>query len=84
VPRNAQCPIQPFFDVSVPELLFDEPKYRQALDWIRTWDIHPDGSRFILVAPEGSEAGVAGGDLLTEVCLVVNWFEELRQRMGSN
>ena len=74
---------EPVFDVSAPELLFDEPSYRQSLDWIRAWDIHPDGSRFILVAPEGGEAGVAGGDLLTEVYLVVNWFEELKQRMGN-
>ncbi len=74
---------EPVFDVSAPELLFDAPNYMQSLDRLRNWDIHPDGSRFIMVAPEGGEAGVAGVGLLTEVYLVVNWFEELRQRMGN-
>ena len=76
---------EPVFDVSAPELLFDEPNYMQYnINVVRNWDIHPDGSRFIMVAPEGGEAGVAGVGLRTEVYLVVNWFEELKQRMGSN
>ncbi len=74
---------EPVFEVSAPELLFDGPDYRQFLDWVRNWDIHPDGSRFIMVAPEGGEAGVAGFGLPAEVYLVVNWFEELKQRMGN-
>ena len=70
--------------LSAPDLLFDEPNYSsyQNIGLVRTWDIHPDGSRFIMVAPEGGEAGTAGASL-TEVYLVVNWFEELRQRLGN-
>ena len=76
---------EPVFAVlSAPDVLFDEPDYSgaQNLGLVRTWDIHPDGSRFIMVASEGGGAG-AGAGLLTEVYLVVNWFEELRQRMGN-
>ena len=40
------------------------------------YDIHPDGDRFLVV--QGSGAGGFGN-----VYLVTNWFEELRQRMGS-
>ena len=40
-------------------------------------DIHPDGDRFVF-------AQVGGGGGFGEVFLVTNWFEELRQRMGSN
>jgi len=69
--------------VPPPELLFDGPNYTQNVDFVRNWDMHPDGSRFIMVAPEGGEVGVAGVGLFTEVCLVQNWFEELRQRLGN-
>ena len=63
-------------------ILFDEPNYSRAqnLGGVRTWDIHPDGSRLIMVASEGGDAGDGG---LTDVYLVVNWFEELKQRMGN-
>ena len=73
----------PAFAVSAPDLLFDEPSYtrEQGGGWVRNWDIHPDGDRFIMVGLVGGEgAGVA---LLDEVYLVVNWFTELRQRMGN-
>ena len=33
---------------------------------VRNWDVHPDGSRFIMVASEGGEAGDSGAGL-TEV-----------------
>ena len=41
------------------------------------YDIHPDGDRFLVVQ------GVGGGGF-GDVYIVVNWFEELRQRMGGN
>ena len=40
------------------------------------YDIHPDGDRFLV-----AEGGGGGG--FGDVYLVTNWFEELRQRMGS-
>ena len=54
---------EPSFDVlSAPYLLFDEPNYTrfQNPGLVRTWDIHPDGSRFIMVATEVGEAGAGG------------------------
>ncbi len=41
------------------------------------YDIHPDGDRFLVV-----QGGA--GDGLGDVFIVTDWFEELRQRMGSN
>jgi len=38
------------------------------------YDVHPDGERFLMIRREGE-----GGDLM----LVYNWFEDLKQRMGS-
>jgi hypothetical protein len=75
----------PAFDMlSAPRVLFDEPNYSryQNPGLVRTWDIHPDGSRFIMVSTEAGEVG-AGIPDTEEVYLVVNWFEELKQRMGN-
>jgi len=60
--------------------LFDRPEYTayQNPGPQRTWDIHPDGSRFIVV-----KSGTGGEAVDSEVYLVTNWFEELRQRMGN-
>ena len=70
-----------FAVLSAREVLFDDPSYalyqNPGLQW--TWDIHPDGSRFVMVQSEG-ESGTTGS---AEVYLVTNWFEELRQRMGE-
>jgi serine/threonine-protein kinase len=74
----------PTFEVSVPELLFDEVAYYQGGGG-RDWDVHPDGLRFLMVR---QGAGGAGGDAAAsgsaDVYLVTNWFTELRERMGEN
>ena len=72
---------EPVFAVlSAPDVLFDEPNYSRILNLggVRTWDVHPDGSRFIMVASAGR-----GGGTPSQVYLVTNWFEELRQLMGN-
>ena len=50
-------------------------------------DLHPDGDRLVVPqdvgVPEGDGAGV-GAQQPERFLVVVNWFEELRQRMGSN
>jgi serine/threonine-protein kinase len=82
---------EPTFEVlSVPELLFDEVAYATVgLASLRNWDVHPNGSRFLMVRQGGggqSAGGPGGGGAVSafnEVYLVTNWFEELRQRMGN-
>jgi serine/threonine-protein kinase len=45
-----------------------------------TWDVHPDGDRFLVVQPGQTE----NQDQDDERYLVVlNWFEELRERVGE-
>ena len=71
---------EPDFAVSsAPVELFDRPEYTiwQNPGPQRTWDIHPDGSRFIVVKSEETP----GAD--SAVYIVTSWFEELRQRMGG-
>jgi serine/threonine-protein kinase len=79
----------PSFSAGQPRLLFEEPRYARVsgLGWLRNWDVHPDGDRFVmvsdetLVAPAGESA--LTGRRLRDVILVVNWFEELKARMGN-
>jgi Tol biopolymer transport system component len=73
---------EPAFRVlSAPDLLFDEPDYTiyQNPGPERNWDIHPDGSHFIMLKSGG--AGEIGVE--SPVYIVTNWFEELRGRMGN-
>jgi serine/threonine-protein kinase len=78
----------PDFVVGPPRLLFEDPRLGRTYGagWVRNWDVGPDGEGFVMVLDETrTEADV--GDVnqrrLTDVILVVNWFEELRARMGS-
>jgi serine/threonine-protein kinase len=61
---------EPTISVSAPRLLFDRPGYGGT-----GWDIHPDGSRFIIV--KGTPTAPP------EIYLVTNWFTELCERMGD-
>ena len=45
------------------------------------WDIHPDGRSFVAVKP-GTEETEVGGVPIIPVRIVVNWFEELKAKMG--
>ena len=72
------------FRVSAPRRLLDAPFFRATvgLGWHRNYDIHPDGDRFLVtVSPDGS-VPTAPDQLLENVYIVVNWFEELKGRMG--
>ena len=47
------------------------------------WDIHPDGDSFVAVKGPATEATEVDGVPIIPVQIVVNFFEELRQRMGN-
>jgi hypothetical protein len=50
----------------------------------RQYDIHPDGDRFIFITSgDIVSAPVAEFDGIGPVEVVVNWFTELRERMGE-
>jgi len=56
--------------------LFEGP-FVGSIPFGRSYDIAPDGERFLMVRqPVGSE-------VLTNLAVVVNWFAELRQRLGE-
>jgi len=49
--------------------------YREA----PSWDIHPDGKRFLMIKPPGAAPPTAA--LPRKINIVLNWFEELKQRV---
>ena len=68
---------------------FGEPQMLFEGNWATTgntpmtnWDVHPDGTSFVFVRNPGAEAGDVGLPIVP-IEIVVNWFEELRQRMGN-
>jgi eukaryotic-like serine/threonine-protein kinase len=63
----------PVFSASKPRLLFTAQGY-SGMGPIRTWDISPDGHRFLVVKMEERKSRP-----VTELVLVQNWFEELKR-----
>jgi len=62
---------QTLFSVSLGYLVFGNSDF---------YDIAPDDQRFLM----GREAGPRGGTVVDgRIILVINWFEELRQRLGN-
>ena len=79
-----------FAVVSPPRRLFDYPGYATSTGGGRFdphWDVHPDGTRFILTeatvaapgAAQRSEESLSPTQRLQDVYIVTNWFTELRR-----
>jgi serine/threonine-protein kinase len=54
-----------------------------ATDTARLWDVLPDGQHFVAVIPAGSIGQSGGTADPQEYRVVLNWFEELKQRVPS-
>jgi hypothetical protein len=86
--RIMRAPILPgrTFSIDTPEELFLGAWTRvpAAFPPPRTnWDITPDGDSFLFVSQPGATLGEGGGEPVVTVEIVVNWFEELRSRIGN-
>jgi serine/threonine-protein kinase len=44
------------------------------------WDIHPDDEKFLMIKPPAG-SGQPGTPALTKTIIVLNWFEELKERV---
>ncbi|MFN2317940.1 MAG: protein kinase [Gemmatimonadales bacterium] len=70
-----------------PEGRFGTPEvmYIGDIDGIGNWDLHPDGTRFVVVVPIfASDASTDQGDPATARFLItLNWFRELRQQLKA-
>lgn len=61
------------FSASKPRLLFENPEYFSGHP-IRTFDVSPDGQRFLMVQGEEEKPRP-----VTELILIQNWFEEVKR-----
>jgi hypothetical protein len=82
---------EPAFQHGNPEVLF-RGKYFLS-NSIRTitgtpWDIHPNGKKFLMIKPPAAPATETTTQKpapapQTKIRIVVNWFEELKQRVPA-
>ena len=66
---------QPGFSAGNPKLLFEGQYYYETALSSNNYDITPDGRRFVMIMEGGEE----GETLLTQIHVVLNWFEELKR-----
>jgi serine/threonine-protein kinase len=67
---------QPAFVAGLPSVLF-EGAFEPTGTGTSGFDVSPDGRRFLMIQPTSPEPPV------TQVNVVINWFEELRQRVPT-
>ena len=47
------------------------------------WDVHPDGTSFVFVKGPRIEPGDSGEQPVVQIEIALNFFEELKERMGG-
>jgi len=67
------------FKCGKPEPLFRETYTSLSLQDGYTWDISPDGKRFLMMKEPGTTTSAEGTP--RKIDIVLNWFEELKQRV---
>ena len=72
---------QPSFTFSVLPLL-PRPFNPNGSGFVRGYDIHPDGKRFIGLVPAGQgQTGASRQPSAPQIQVVLNWFEDVKQRV---
>jgi hypothetical protein len=66
----------PSFSASKPRMLF-EGSYTPAAQALPAYDVSLDGQRFLMVKP------VKQAQVATQINVVLNWFEELKQKVPT-
>ena len=77
---------QPTFKRGNPKTLF-QGTYIATLfpkGVLTSWDIHPNGKKFLMIKPPASAGATHGAaNPQPKIIVVVNWFEELKQRVPT-
>ena len=72
---------EPTLKLGNPELLFRGNYYSLSPESGQAWDINPDDNRFIMMKPYESSADSSTDELPGKINIVLNWLEELKQRV---
>jgi hypothetical protein len=74
---------EPTFSWDTPKMMFQGTYSSPSIaPMVVNWDVSPDGGRFLLLKPLESGRTSAEGES-HKINIVVNWFEELKQRVPS-
>jgi hypothetical protein len=74
----------PVFKSGKPKFLFKGICYSASKPVDNTmWDISPDGKRLLMMKPVVSTGATLTAPAPRKINIVVNWFEELKQRVPS-
>ena len=68
---------QPTFQVGNTKQLFESDHFLSNEAWQRSYDISPDGQRFLMLKDIYTKRAPA------QINVVVNWFEELKEKMAA-
>ncbi len=68
---------EPTFVAGTPRLLF-EGTFQQSAGNLAAYDVTPDGQRFVMLQEGGPDS-----ESLTQINVVLNWFEELKERVPT-
>jgi serine/threonine-protein kinase len=75
---------EPTFSLGAPKMLFRHSNVRAGRSEGIPWDIHPDGKRFLMMKPAGAEGSVEAGIMPRKINIILNWFEELKDRVPGD
>ena len=70
---------KPTFSLGTPKALFRSTCVGNIIGEGTAWDISPDGKRFLMIKEAGTTASGGGGP--RKINIVLNWLEELKQRV---
>jgi serine/threonine-protein kinase len=72
---------EPTFKAGKPEALFRGAYSSMSTAILDPWDINPDGKRFLIMKEVGST--ITGAEGPRTINIVLNWLEELKQRVPA-
>ncbi len=72
---------KPVFNPGTPRTLFRRANLRAGVTTGMPWDIHPDGKRFLMMKEAGATLSAPAGP--RKINIVLNWTEELKQRVPT-
>jgi hypothetical protein len=74
----------PSFEAGKPRVLFKGNYVRSVLGNSTSWDINPKDKRFLMVRTELASLETTTKPVPRRIVLIMNWFEELRERVPVN
>jgi Tol biopolymer transport system component len=72
---------KPALSFGTPKLLYKSAYQGFSIGSGTPWDVHPDGKRFLMIKPPRSTGAAPAASGQPRITVVVNWFEELKQRV---